>query len=152
MISVSARSLIILLMILPALAGCHGPVTSKLAGTWDMDVKGVEGTGGDGEVQDGTSTLVDAVADGDSEAASMTLVFHKDGTLETITRFPSAGSHKHWRWSEVSWVESSQTAVIRCEMGEQSTQTEIVFRDTDTIELVPPNLDVLKTRLRFKRR
>jgi hypothetical protein len=144
--------LVFFALVLPWIAGCHGPLAKKLDGTWELDVEAQGDKENDADIEDGTSTIVDAVAGGDSEAARMTLVFQKNGNLETITRFPSAGSHKHWKWSEVSWDEGKQTAVIRCEMGQETTQTVIVFRDVDTIELVPPNLDVLKTRLRFIRR
>ncbi len=102
-------------------------------------------------VVDNTSALYDGVAYGES-AGNMSLVFHRNGSLETITNFPVASSHKYWRWSMVSWDATSRVAVVRCQMGQESVETTITFIDQNTIQLVPPNIDVLQTQLRFVRK
>ncbi len=157
-------------LLVAAPAGCSRPGARGLIGQWKLslpdELRG--GSGGnsrldaptendsassdrnDDTIADNTSSLLDGVAEGET-AGEMTLIFHRNGSLETITDFPAARSHKHWRWSMVSWDAVKRVAVVRCEMDPESVTTTIRFIDPETIQLVPPNIAVLETELQFTR-
>ena len=153
--------LIVAGLICPLSSGCLSPGSSQLIGTWELqrpdDVGGPSGgptstmeSGSAEAVVENTDALFAGVADGES-AGTMKLVFHRSGSLETITDFPAAQSHKYWRWSMESWDPDGQVAVVHCQMSHETAKTVITFIDQNTIQLVPPNIDVLQTELRFVR-
>lgn len=133
-----------------AVPGCRPAGTSELVGTWEMVLDDRSDTDSPDQAEDDRSVVLDGVADGAAQGG-MQLVFHGNGYLETITDFPAAQSHKKGRWSLLSWDPSARIAVIRSELSDEVVETRITFVDRNTIELVPPNIDVLETRLRFSR-
>lgn len=143
-------------------AGCGNRAGDKLVGTWEMQISGFadfvpgkpENKPPDDEpsIEDNTNSIVDGVGGGDLSFGGMTLVFGSDGSLKTITRFSEAQSEKDWSWTLISWDNRSASAVIRCQMPDEAIETAIQFIDDNTIELVPPNINVLQTRLRFVRK
>lgn len=145
-----------------ASVGCGPAATHKLVGTWELKTSAADEDsssrpanslpGDEPSIEENTDSIVDGVGGGDDSAGGMTLVFKSNGSLKTITSFPAAHSEKDWRWSLLSWDDDSESAVIRCEMSHESVETSIQFIDDNTIELVPPNIDVLQTRLRFVRK
>ncbi len=138
--------------------GCLSPGASQLIGTWEL--QSPDEVGGDPidppspdtskKIADNTNDLYEGVAEGDI-AGKMSLIFRRNGSLETITDFPAAQSHKFWRWSMVSWDGQTRVARVRCQMGNETVETAITFVGQNTIQLVPPNIDVLRTELRFVR-
>jgi hypothetical protein len=152
--------LVLVALVLPGLAGCSSAAARKLAGTWSLQHPGQFGANSpaddadtskdDSTVEQQTMDLFDGVAAGDT-AGRMQLKFHANGTLETISDFPAARSHKRWRWSVISWDKARGTMEIECVMPGESVRTTVVFLDDNTIELVPPNIHVLEMRLRFAR-
>lgn len=147
--------------------GCGNQASDKLVGTWEMQkgehvavvsrnhenkLPGNNLPDDSPTIADNTNSIVDGVGGGDNSTGTMSLVFQRNGSLATITDFSAARSEKHWHWSLVSWDKESASAVIRCQMPPETVETSIQFIDNNTIELVPPNIDVLKTRLRFVRK
>ena len=129
-------------------AGCQHKAASKLAGRWDMQSTEVEGQ----QAAENAQELHDYVGNGES-TGTMSLVFHRNGKLETYTDFAMASSRKPkiGTWKLASWDEATQIAIIECELLDETTETRVLFVDDDTIELVPPNIAVLEQELRFRR-
>ena len=142
--------------------GCGSQATNKLVGTWQLKTGELENDsstnsaknlpGDTTSIDENTNSIFDGVGGGDESSDGMTLVFKSNGSLKTITSFSAAHSEKDWRWSLLSWDAESASAVIRCEMSHESVEKSIQFIDDNSLELVPPNIDVLQTRLRFVRK
>jgi hypothetical protein len=148
--------LTLLAVALPITCGCQHPVASKLSGRWDMlppeALQGDAGGEQDQQATDNASDLYDSVAGGES-AGTMSLVFHRNGKLETFTDFPmaSTGRPKVGTWSILSWDEPGRIATLKCTLLDEVTETRVTFIDDDTIQLIPPNIAVLEMELRFRR-
>lgn len=150
----------LLLATLLACTGCQNRVASKLAGRWDMlppeaiTDEAVErnSDASENKAVDNTEDLYNSIANGET-AGSMSLVFHRNGKLETFTDFPmaSSGKPKTGRWKLKSWNEQQQVAVLECDLFDELVETSVRFIDDDTIQLVPPNIAVLKMEFRFRR-
>ncbi len=143
--------------------GCQHEVASKLTGRWDMLPPDQIATAGgqakaDGETSsnekaaDATEDLYDSVAGGETNG-TMSLVFHRNGKLETFTDFPmaSTGKPKVGKWSILSWNKKAEVATVRCDLFDEITETKVTFIDDNTIQLIPPNIAVLEMELRFRR-
>ena len=141
--------LVILLASVVLLSGCQNAGARKLAGRWDM-LPPDEAVSGD--AADNAASMFDSLADGEV-TGTMSLYFHSNGDLETFTDFPMAslGKPKVGRWSTLSWNDQTSVLTIRCEIFDDTTETRIRFIDDDTIQLIPPNIDVLQTELQFRR-
>ena len=50
-----------------------------------------------------------------------------------------------------SRVIDDQVATLTCDLFDEITETRVTFIDDDTIQLIPPNIAVLKMELRFRR-
>lgn len=144
--------------------GCQNRAASKLTGRWDMlppeklkdsASKKVDSNkdASTEKAANDTEDLIDSIAEGDDSVGTMSLVFHRNGKLETFTDFPmaSTGKPKVGTWKLKSWDESNQTAVLECDLFDELTETKVTFIDNDTIQLVPPNIAVLEMELRFRR-
>lgn len=146
-----------------ACSGCQHEVASKLAGRWDMlppdeipaspdeSAKATASPASEKALGD-TEDLFDSVAGGDV-TGTMSLVFHRNGQLETYTDFPmaSTGKPKIGKWSILSWDADEKIATVRCDLFDEITETKITFIDDNTIQLIPPNIAVLEMELRFRR-
>ena len=143
--------------------GCQHEVASKLTGRWDMlPPDQIAPAAGQATVDNGTSAgekatvdtedLYDSVAGGETNG-TMSLVFHRNGMLETYTDFPmaSTGKPKVGKWSIVSWDKKAEVATVRCDLFDEITETKVTFIDDNTIQLIPPNIAVLEMELRFRR-
>lgn len=146
-----------------ACVGCQHEAASKLAGRWDMlppnKIPSVPGkddpakTNSSSEkVLGDTEDLYDSVAGGEV-TGTMSLVFKRNGQLETYTDFPmaSTGKPKIGKWSILSWDAEAKVATVRCDLFDEITETKITFIDDNTIQLIPPNIAVLEMELRFRR-
>lgn len=150
-----------ILMVPILLTGCMNEGASKLVGTWSMQAletleqaerSRAGGPAGQAEnVRENTAILLDGVADGDSRG-SMTLVFQRNGQLQTVSDFPNLQSDKTWTWQTVEWDAANSVLKIRCQRQLESVETAIAFIDENTIQLIPPNIDGLGTELRFVRK
>lgn len=138
-----------LLAIVVLVTGCQNAGARKLAGRWDLLPPDQTATD---DVSSNAARMFDSLADGEI-TGTMSLAFHANGTLETFTDFPmaSTGKPKTGRWSTLSWNDQTSVLTIRCEIFDDITQTTIRFVDDDTIQLIPPNIDVLQTELQFRR-
>jgi len=151
---------LLLISLLVTLSGCQNRPASNLEGRWDLILAdnfedGATDKNGDSshKAADDTGDLFDSIAGGES-VGTMSLVFHRNGKLETFTDFPmaSTGKPKVGLWSLSSWDENSKVATLSCELMDEVTETTVTFVDDDTIQLIPPNIAVLKMELRFRRR
>lgn len=149
--------------LLLASVGCQHEVASKLAGRWDMlppnEIPSEskqntqrEAVASSEKALDDTEDLYDSVAGGEV-TGTMSLVFHRNGQLETYTDFPmaSTGKPKIGKWSILSWDAAEKVATVRCDLFDEITETKITFIDDNTIQLIPPNIAVLEMELRFRR-
>ena len=150
----------LLLLLVFGTTGCQNEAASKLVGRWDMlppekisDEDAGDTEASDEKAVDDTENLYNSVAGGEIEG-SMSLVFHRNGKLETFTDFPmaSTGEPKVGKWSLLSWDENGQVATLRCDLFDEVTETRVTFIDDDTIQLIPPNIAVLELELRFRRK
>jgi hypothetical protein len=91
--------------------------------------------------------LADKVGGGQS--GQLRVEFDDDGTLITETAFALAGSRKSGTWRLVS--AEPPKFVVRCELAGESVDTTITFVDSETIQMVPPNLAAIGTELLFRR-
>ena len=148
------------LLLLVCIAGCQHSSASKISGRWDLvsheEINRSNPADNDDSIEqtiENTEKMFNSIAGGET-VGSMSLVFHRNGKLETFTDFPmaSTGRPKVGTWKFKSWDEAKQVIVIECDLFDEKTTTSIRFLDDNTIELVPPNLAVLETNLRFRRR
>ncbi len=145
-------------------SGCQNRAASKLTGRWDMlppeklDDSESQTVDSNNEADsrkahDDTESLINSIGEGDESVGTMSLVFHRNGKLETFTDFPmaSTGKPKVGKWKLKSWDDSGQIAILECDLFDELTETRVRFIDEDTIQLVPPNIAVLEMELRFRR-
>lgn len=137
--------------------GCQNKTANRLVGRWDMqtpdEISQSTARQSDpslAQVADNTENLFNSVADGEPKG-EMSIVFHRDGKLETFTDFPMARSHKKGRWSLVAADDPTQVATVICFLNDEQTETKITFVDDNLIKLVPPNISVLRQTLLFRR-
>ena len=116
------------------IAGCSDPGASKLTGRWDLD----------------SAKPLSSIDDSDGQGR-MTIIFHRNGKLETITDFAMAEAHKEGRWSLVAYEPSESRAVVICYLNKEQIETEIKFEGNDKIKLIPPNIASTGKRLVFRR-
>jgi hypothetical protein len=87
-----------------------------------------------------------------SQPPKMVLKFRANGKLTTMTRMgrldPPA---KEGTWEELSFVSEKNLMVIKCKLGNQITEHEVQFLETDLIELVPPNMAGTNNKVKFIR-
>lgn len=149
-------ALFLLAVLIGFLSGCQHEAASKITGRWDMlppeKISDNKSDASNEKAAANTEDLYNSIAGGEVEG-TMSLVFHRNGTLETLTDFPmaSTGKPKIGKWSILSWDEESQVATLRCDLFDAVTETRITFIDDDTIQLIPPNIAVLEMELRFRR-
>lgn len=135
-------------------AGCAPAGSTKMVGTWKLDGadelenvmnKAPKPTGVMGDLMEAVKSRVK-----NEVAASMTLEFLSGGKLKTTGVFMGANQVKEGTWK---WVRSDGASeVIWCQLGQDDpVEVSVSFVDSNTIELVPPNIAVLNRKLKFKR-
>lgn len=126
------------------ISGCGDPDRARLIGTWEI-------SGGDGYMN-----RADPQQAQDEEMEDLpprvVLKFYRSGSLETQTRIGGQISTKSGHWELKSFDEPSATAVISCNLTDQTTKHEVVFEKPDKIKLVPPNMAGLTRKLIFVRK
>ncbi len=119
------------------LVGCHDPITSKIAGTWEIQKAGRLGKR--------------INQDQEKSDSRMRIVFQANGGLVTQTSIGEIQGKKSGAWKLVSFDEETGQMVLSCDLGSGEVRTGIEFVDADTIRLVPPNMAGTKSKLRFVR-
>lgn len=87
----------------------------------------------------------------EDQEPKMMLRFQRNGNLQTETEMGRVDSLKQGSWEMVSFDAEANTMTIACELMSQQTEHLVLFIDQDTIELNPPNMAGLSTKLVFKR-
>ena len=144
--------------------GCGDANRSQLLGRWDLSALGDEAldqTGEPGEnvirdAMEDNQDFQDQISDGD-RSVKMSIVFHGNGKLETMTFFSKGPSTKTGKWTWLKYDEATHTGWIQCTLSDQRFQndekveTKIAFLGNDQIRLVPPNIATLEQEMLFHR-
>lgn len=140
------------------LSGCGSGDRAKIVGTWKLEsVNALAKRVGAG-VENDESNLTekqnstnDQPAGADNESSNMLVEFASNGSLMTRTQMRTINRDKQGGWSFLEFDEEKNVVKIECTVGLQVTEHAIEILDKDTIEMVPPNMAGLKTKLKFKR-
>ncbi len=140
------------------LSGCGNADKEKIVGTWRLQpVKelakrvGENGTKTESTAQQSEINGGNSDSNADDNGRNMLVEFTSKGALMTRTRIGAIDNDKIGKWKFIDFNEETNVVSIECTIGLQTTQHEITIVDDDCIEMVPPNLAGLKTKLKFER-
>jgi hypothetical protein len=127
------------LLVVSLLAGCLSSDGAKIVGQWELAE---------------AAKLSDKVVneeEADSGGSTMTIQFDRSGKLQTNTSMGLIKSTKQGTWRFLGYDEPKSQMQIECTLGMQTTEHDIVFQDSDTIDWIPPNLAGTSQKVRFIR-
>lgn len=150
----TAFMLVLASAMISLVSGCgrSDPDRDQLVGSWEVIRAGSMNRVLDGRVPKrddaDDSAGIEAI---ETETPGMVLHFRNSGELQTETRIGGAIRTKQGRWEMDSYDAKAATMTISCELQMQTTQQQVMFIDENTIELTPPNMAGLSTKVKFKR-
>lgn len=132
---------LLLLLLIPLIAGgCGKSLQSKITGEW--------------EVAEGEDLF--EMMDDDASSSKFQLSFLYGGQFKSKVRSSGFEQEKTGRWFFLE--ASGDICKIRVTINSNNSNieadnvlTEIKVIDENTIELIPPNMDAIKHKMRFKR-
>lgn len=129
------------------LSGCGDSERSKLVGTWVISKpKAIMS-----RIAQGSVELESDTEGAKSEEPKMLLSFQSNGVVKTKTAMGAVDQEKTGSWEMMSHDGTANTMKISCEIKGQNSEHVVTFVDEDTIELVPPNMAGLTTKIKFNR-
>ncbi|MEC9091245.1 MAG: hypothetical protein VX438_00970 [Planctomycetota bacterium] len=126
------------------LTGCGNHLQTRILGTWGLD-----------EANDLFEMMGDE-NDASEHTPKFSLVFSRGGFFRSTVSASGHSQTKYGRWFFVECTDD--LCKLRVSINSQNPDidpdivlTEIMFIDENTIELVPPNMDVIKQKMTFRR-
>jgi hypothetical protein len=141
------------------LSGCGNTDQAKIVGTWRLQPVDelAKRVGEDPPHNESTletsqkSTGQDASNADEDESRNMLVEFESNGAFKTRTQLGAINNDKIGKWKFLQYNEETHVVSIECTIGLQTTQHDVKIIDDDCIEMVPPNMAGLKTKLKFER-